>query len=95
MSESEKNPLATIKRRLDKLEKIIHRTKPGQISTQFFESLIGKKVSIFLLEDSCDTEIKGTLIAFDEFTIILSFFDCPNTMYYKHAISSISLYEES
>jgi len=85
-----KNHLKAIKSRLDKLEKIIHRSKPGQISTQFFESLIGKEVVLYIIGDDGVSPVIGTLISFDEFTFLISFEDYPNTIYFKHAIETIS-----
>jgi len=66
------------------------KSKPGQISTQFFESLIGKEVVLFMIGDAGDSPVIGTLISFDEFTFLIAFEDYPNTIYFKHAIESIS-----
>lgn len=58
----------------------------GQTSHNFLDSLVGKQVSFSRMD--CDDQDRGTLIAFDEFTIIIRCGDL-QVMYYKHAIASI------
>jgi len=65
--------------------------RAGQASSNFYESLIGKSIIIYIMSGVRATNgifLDGILIGFDEYTLILNR-DGEKYLIYKHAIESI------
>jgi len=65
--------------------------RAGQASNNFYESLIGKSIFIYMIGEVRITNVEfldGILIGFDEYTLIINR-DGENYLIYKHAIESI------